>query len=486
MIELFNAPPVFIEITPGWLQARRENRGLELGLQRAADGRLTADCRKELIAALQKFLGRKSWQPRVRALCGISAHGVALRRIELPAGGDLEGILRLQIEKEFPLPPDELAWGWREIANGLAGRRALIAAVRREVVEDYAGVLSAAGASPEFTVSAFARELLCPSPGEPHAIVDVGRGSAELASFENGVATAVKILPANGNLARAVLENAGGKTLYVAEKTPTPNRLWEELSARAGCLRLEIPAGDGATAATLGLHKSVSENVPLPRLQAKPLSARGSFSLSRVDFAPPENRRWLARAAALLVVLLLLPYAEALLLKPVVGWQLAKVKQRSQAFTSVAEPELHFLQSLRQSQPPYLDAIYLFSDAASPGTHLDSLSLNQRGEIQLKATMANAQQVTDFRTKLIASGFFADVAVEEQAPVQGQPKVSVRMAAQWKAAAARPALKVAPAPDAAAKTNSAAAAPTSAAAAHKTNSAATAPTPPEAAKTPKT
>ena len=203
---------------------------------------------------------------------------------------------------------------------------ALIAAVRKEVIEDYAGVLSAAGANPEFTVSAFARELLCPSPGEPHAIVDVGRGGAELVFFENGVATALKILPANGDLARAVLENAGDKTLYVAEKMPTQNRLWEKLSLRPGCLRLEIPAGDGATAATLGLHKSVSENVPLPRLQAKPLSARGSFSLSRVDFSRAENRRWLARAAALLVVLLLLPYAEALLLKPVLGWQLAGSK----------------------------------------------------------------------------------------------------------------------------------------------------------------
>ena len=100
--------------------------------------------------------------------------------------------------------------------------------------------------------------------------------------------------------------------------------------------------------------------------------------------------------------------------------------------------------------------------------------------------MANAQQVTDFRTKLIASGFFANVAVEEQAPVQGQPKVTVRMAAQWKAAAARPALKVAPAPDAAAKANSAAAAQTSPTAATKTNSAATTPTPPETAKNPKT
>ena len=128
MRELFNPPPVFIEINPASMRVLRESGGLELPLQRAADGKLTAACRKELISALQNFLGRKNWQPRVRAICGISAHGVSLRTIALPAvaGGELEGVLRLQIEKEFPLSPDELAWGWREISNDPARREAIV------------------------------------------------------------------------------------------------------------------------------------------------------------------------------------------------------------------------------------------------------------------------------------------------------------------------------------------------------------------------
>ncbi len=110
----------------------------------------------------------------------------------------------------------------------------------------------------------------------------------------------------------------------------------------------------------------------------------------------------------------------------------------------MVDPELRFLLILKQSQPPYLDALYVFSKAAPPGLHLDSLSISQRGDISLKAAMQNAQQVMDFRAKLIASGFFADITVEEQTPAPDHQRVNVRMTAQWKPAAARAALKIGP------------------------------------------
>jgi len=456
MKEFFNQPPVFVEINPASLRALRESGGLELPLQRAADGKLTAACRKEVISALQNFLGRNDWQPRVRAVCGVSAHGVSLRKIALPAlaGGDLESVLRLQIEKEFPLSPDELAWGWREISNEPARREIIVAAVRKEVIEDYAGILLEAGMNPEFTVSAFARELVCPSSNEPHAILEMGRSHAELVSIENGVATGLKILPANGDIAGAILKSSSAKVIYVSGNAATQNGVCEKLSAHVDCRRLEIPCGDGFSAATLGLKKSVSENVPLLALQSKLRPANASFSFSQMDFLRVENRRWLVRAAALLVLLLVLPYAEALLLKPLLARKLAAFKIQRQQFVSVVEPELNFLQSLKQNQPPYLDAIYLFSKAAAPGTHLDSLTLNQHGDITVKAAMQNAQQVMDFRAKLIESGFFANITVEEQTPVQNQPRVNVRMTAQWKPAATRAAVKVTPSPEENKKTNS--------------------------------
>ncbi len=261
----FNPPPVFIEIGPAALKALREDRGIELPLERAADGKLTANCREKLAVELQKFLGRKNWQPRVRAFCGISAHGVSLRRITLPAVAKEEfaRVLRLQIEAEFPLSPDDLAWGWREVSSGAAKREILVAAVRKETIEDYATALAAAGVNPEFTVAALARNALCPQPDGSHAILEIARHYSELVSFENGVPGGVRILPAGGGDSDAVLKNTRAKIIYVSGTAAAENGVVEKLSARVDCRRLETAGGDGFSAATLGLKKTVSGKRPV-------------------------------------------------------------------------------------------------------------------------------------------------------------------------------------------------------------------------------
>ena len=121
-----NPPPVFIEISPASLRVLRESGGLELPLQRAADGKLTAACRKELICRVAEISGaEKLAAARARDLRHQRARGFAPadRVAGGGAGANSTRVLRLQIEEEFPLSPDELAWGWREISNGAATAR---------------------------------------------------------------------------------------------------------------------------------------------------------------------------------------------------------------------------------------------------------------------------------------------------------------------------------------------------------------------------
>ena len=465
MKELLNSTPVLIEIGPVSLKALRENAGIELPLERAADGRLTPACREKTIAALQIFLARKPWQPPTRALCGISAHGVSLRKITLPAtlSDGLENVLRLQIESEFPLSPDELAWGWQEIKNSgaLMKREVIIAAVRKETVEDYMALLTAAGLNPEFTVAAFARELLCSARNETHAVLELGQNYSELATVENGAAVSLKILPANGDAIDSVSKNTNAKSIFVSGKATEQNKFFEKVSARislpAGFRKLEISDGTGFSAATVGLKKSVAENIPLLRLRVKTKAASASLSkygIPQIDFSRAENKRWLVRGAWLLVFLLLFPFVEALVLKPFLAHKLKNFQTERNQFVSVMEPEMRFLQAYKQNQPPYLDAIYIFSKAAPPGLHMDSLAISQKGDITLKATLQNAQQVMDFRAKLIASGFFSNLTVEEQTAVPNQQKISVRMTAQWASAAVRASLKIGPVVDKSPNTDS--------------------------------
>ena len=95
-----------------------------------------------------------------------------------------------------------------------------------------------------------------------------------------------------------------------------------------------------------------------------------------------------------------------------------------------------FSNILKQNQPPYLDTIYLLARSAPQGTRLDGLSLGRHQEVSIRLKMANAQQVSDFRSKLIDSGWFTNVIVEEQTPSPDR-RVTVRMTADLKPAESR-------------------------------------------------
>jgi hypothetical protein len=432
---ILNPPPVFIEIAQSSLKSLRETGGIELPLERAMDGKLTASCREKISAELGKFLAHKSWQPRVRAVCGIGLRGVILRRITLPvtAKEEFDRVMRLQIESEFPLPPEELAWGWREISNGADKREILVAAVRKEIVEEYTALLTAAGAKPEFTLAALARNALCPQPDNSHAIIDIGQDESELAGFEKGIPDLTRVVSTKPEAAlETAVKLVGAKAIFVCGSSA---------SEIGHCRRLEISEGAGCSAATLGLKKLADENGALFLLQIQPKLAK-----KNLKFSWTEHRLWLTRAAVLLGILAVLPYVEPLVLKPFLAKKLASFKAEKQRFLSVVDPELHFLQFLKQNQPPYLDALYVFSKAAPPGTKMDSISIGQHGDISLRAALQNAQQLMDFRTKLIESGFFETIVVEEQTPTPDR-RVNVRMTAQWKAAGTRAPVKVESSPE---------------------------------------
>ncbi len=444
----FNPPPVYVEIGPDRLKARRENDGLELPLARQPDGRLTAACKENVVAALGKFLKAKSWQPRVRAVCALGSRGVSLRRLSLPAGTEEEFHRRLllQIEGEFPLPPDELAWGWQRIGGpqpaggATAKQELLVVAVKKEIVADYQEMLRAGGIEPVFTLAALARRQLCAPAEAAFALLDIGDGQSELTSFEKGVPVASRIIfwgnenvsgPADASLdalAKALNGSLAGTKLFISgdkiSETFIP-RLEKVLNNGRQCGRLEFATGPGGSAAIAGLQKSAAQGGP-------PLLIRVTQSVgATASRMPLDLKKWGVRAGALALALLLLPYAEALLLKSHLEKKVAGFKKESARLT-VIDRELDFLRYLKLSQPPYLDTLYIFAKSAPPGTRFDALSLNSRGEVSLRTSFRDGQQVADFRSKLIASGFFTNVTVEEQTPAQ--QKVNVRISAQEKTA----------------------------------------------------
>ena len=443
-----NSAPVFIDITAATLQVVRGKETATFALTREPGGKLTLSGRGQITAELRKFIDRKSWQPRIRAYCAVPAAGLTLRRFQLPpaTGEELRRLLRLQIEAELPLAPEELAWGWLPMTNrGSAKQKVLVAAVRKEVIAEYAGVLVEAGLVPVFTPAALARHALVTGASAEHAMLAVGPTASELIWFRSGKADSLRIIPWGRDQAAAAVGSSAkifgsdwtGGTIYLSGEKAS-------LADSAAKLREQwrlpveiINAPDGRPAAIAGLEKLVAQNEPMLTLETAEKPAAG-----RWDFSGAETKLWLRRVLGLLVALLLLPYVEALLLQPVVAKKYAAVKAQKERLAALVDPELQFLQFLKQSQPPYLDALFLFAKAAPPGTRLDPVSLNQRGEISLRAVFQNAQQVSDFRLKLNDGGYFTNVVVEEQSPTPDHQRLNVRMSVRWNAPALRAGIKV--------------------------------------------
>jgi len=485
---------LFIDIGQTSLQAAQGADAFEFPLERGEDGRLTSLCRERLTLGLRGFLAKPGRRAGGSAWCAVGARGVSLRRLNLPSAAkdEFQRVLRLQIESEFPLPPEELAWGWRAAgpavaaSNGAPARQEiLVLAVKKDTLEDYAAILTDCGVEPVFTPAALVRAALYPALAGAGTILDIGRAHTEWVTYDLTGPTAIRVLAWGGeNITRALQEKLGvshdeadklkaassaagvektsgavaaalesalaalaerlrpvapGTKIYLTGNGARDPRLAPLLAGllRQGvtCESLETAAGPAHSAALAGLKKATAKNSATPPLVLE-------FKEGRHGVPTPKAPawQWAAAAGALALAALFFPYGESLLLKPRLEKKLALVNA-DRGRLDVIDQELEFLQDLKQAQPPYLDTLYLLAKAAPPGTRLEALSLGRKGEISLRAKMNSAQQVTDFRSKLMDSGWFAGVVVEEQTPVQNQG-VSVRITAGLNPANARKPLNV--------------------------------------------
>jgi len=197
------SPPLYCEFSRTGLKLLADHTGAEFPLDRQPDGRLTLACRDRLVPALRQFLQTAGLPPKSTAWCALDGRGVSLRCLLLPAvtGDALTQVVRLQIESEFPLPPEALAWGFRRLGepqrqpDGSAKQVVLVAAVKKEVVEDYAGLLAAAGITSAFTLAALARAALGHQPPDVCATLELGLAQCELAVVGPPATAFVRVLP---------------------------------------------------------------------------------------------------------------------------------------------------------------------------------------------------------------------------------------------------------------------------------------------------
>jgi hypothetical protein len=283
-------------------------------------------------------------------------------------------------------------------------------------------------------------------------MLEVGASQSELTLFQNAVPSSSRLIfcgsqdapggahAALETLAQNLRAHPAATKVFVSGDGVSQDfaaRLAKSVGQGCECERVEVAPAAGGSAALAGLALLASQPA-MPALVIRMSPASGTTANSpALDW-----KKWGVRLGLLLFAALALPYGEALLLRPHLERKVVAFQQDVERL-KVMDRELEFLRNLKQNQPPYLDLLYVFSKAVPPGTRFDSLSLNSHGEVALRTTFRDGEQVADFRDKLVASGFFTNVVVEEQAPTPDHQRVNVRLSAREKPTAQLQALAAA-------------------------------------------
>ena len=187
-LDILNPPTLFIEISRASWKVLNGGDYMEFPVEKLDQ---TA-----LIAALRAFVNKKGWALRRRALVAIGARGVSLRRMNLPPSpkDELRRLLRMQIEAEFPLSPEELAWGWQLLGQDAGRQQVLVGAVKKDALKSATQILEACGITPSFTLAALARMALCPKLLPNCAVLQVGAVESELLTLEGGAPGSIRLI----------------------------------------------------------------------------------------------------------------------------------------------------------------------------------------------------------------------------------------------------------------------------------------------------
>lgn len=410
-----------------------DEQGAEFPLEREQGGRISAASAALLANGLRGFLQRDGVIGPRQAVCALPARGITLRTISLPASAvkdNARQLLAMQIEAQFPVPPSELAWGFVRL-TGTDGAQVefAVAAARREVIDEYAGVLTNCGILAQFTPAALARIAGVPG-GNSFSLLDVGIEKSELIALDANGRPNLRVL--NWGKAREsdieglrLLLGDSGTPLFLSSAHLSTQSLADTIGKAIRAETLVLRPGQGVTAATSGLRRAAE--------QGRTLLFLGGREEAAQKLAAPTLWKWPVITLALLFLTVSLRYAEAVFFQSQVSAKLGELNNYRGTLPRV-EKELGFLNYIKTNQPPYLDTIAVISSAAPPGTRLDQVSVVRRGEVSLRGSIQNPQGPEQFRTKLVNSGFFSKVVVEEQGPASGQDrnKLNFRISALLK------------------------------------------------------
>jgi Tfp pilus assembly PilM family ATPase len=287
------------------VQAHANGQGLEISKSGSADiAAVDPDSLRTALAKCGVSGGR--------AILLIQRGQAILREFELPAGtpDELVSMVRFQVEREMPLPPDQIRYSYIETGRTADKVRVQVAAVPRDILDQAIGAVEAAGVKvSNVFVSSFGLLALYPE-GEPAALLEVAGGEAEILIVDHGsILLSRTVALVDGFEIDKVVEEVertllsfsakgSGKEIrkvVLAGEGPAASELAGALRSRLSREVVSAGPGDLETAAAAGICLGVSRSRAMPDLLNPPVAVK-KFRFTKVH-------RLVALSAAILAMI---------------------------------------------------------------------------------------------------------------------------------------------------------------------------------------
>ncbi len=369
--------------------------------------------------------------------CGVAGARVALvvergrailRDLELPEGTpeELVSMVRFQVERELPLPVDQVRYSYVETGRGEGKVRVQVAAVPKDLIDP--ALAAAEGAGLKVTgvyVSSYGLLALSPD-GEPAVLIEVAGGEAEILVARGGrmefsrTATLGEGAPADA-LAREVdrtlrafaARSPGTEVarIVLAGEGEAASALAKGLGELLARPVSQAGPGDLETAPAAGLCLGVLRGRPIPDLLHPPAAGR--------RFRPKAAHRVAALAALVLVLLgvwsqvALADKRRELARK---RDELKSLEPRVKAVNRMHEETERALQ-WTEYRKVWFETLEMLQKHVNPTQlWISSSTFEETGSVRLQGKAQDHKNVTAFVTALEKSGHFSAVKADKNSP----------------------------------------------------------------------
>ncbi len=359
-----------------------------------------------------------------RGVLVVSRGQALLRDLELPAGtpDELVAMVRFQVEREMPIPIDQVRYSYIETGRSEGKVRVQVAAVPREVIDPAVIAVEAAGIKVAGAyVSSFGLLSLY-GKTDLAALVEVANGEAEILVTDHGRMEFSRTAPLEGELhadeiaqeiRRTLLSygtRGGGKEIgqiLLAGEGPDATALAEAVGLALE--RSVTPVGPGTleTATAAGLCAGLLRGATMPDLLHPPVAVR-KFTLTR-------NHRIIAMAG--LVLILLFAWSQIALSSKRTALadrqkQLNDLKPRATALMRT-QAQTTMANQWYKNRNVYIDVLSALRQNVNTGSlWIVNASFDDPGLIRLQGKARDDGNVTDFVTALKKTGKFGNIAIE--------------------------------------------------------------------------